>query len=76
MTQNRPSDFIPTQTQEAVKAHFEYDSLNRLSKSYSANFYAQNGEPCLVTEYQYVGSSTRVANMKEHEGVWNSAWDF
>lgn len=72
----KPSDLIKSQLQEGVKSHFVYDGLNRMQLSYTSAWNAENGDACLVTEYQYDSTSNRVLNMKEYLGSWNSSWDF
>lgn len=72
----KPSDLIKSQLQEGVKSFFVYDGSNRMTTSYTAAWDAENGDACIITEYQYIGTSNRVQAMKEYLGTWNSAWDF
>jgi hypothetical protein len=52
-----------------------YDGSNRLITRYEAFAHAVNGDPCLRTDYTYVGATTNLDAMKESSDVWQSAWD-
>lgn len=69
-----PDDFIKSQLSEAVQQYIAYDGTNRMEYSYTAPADAQDGDPCLVTQYVYFSTSTRVIKMKESIGTWSSAW--
>lgn len=60
---------------EIVKAHHVYDGSGRLIERYEALANADNGAPCLRTDYTYDGITTRVVGMKESTSTWSSAWD-
>jgi hypothetical protein len=70
------SDFIQSFQKEGIKQHIEYDGSNRMTEVYEAMAYAEHGDHCTKTSYQYDGASNRVSGMKEEMSTWNSAWDF
>jgi hypothetical protein len=42
---------------------------------YEARANAADGDPCLKTEYQYDGATTRIQKMHESEDEWDATWD-
>jgi len=66
---------IKTNSAENIKQHFVYDGSNRMVGVYEARENAADGDPCLLTTYTYVSTSTRVQAMKETDSTWNGAWD-
>jgi hypothetical protein len=74
--QVRPSDLVVPHQHEAIKAHFVYDEFQRLVESYTALSDADDGAKALKTSYQYVGTTSKVADMKEEIAQWDAAWDF
>lgn len=72
----RPSDFIPSHLQEALKVHLVYDVRGRMVEQYEAQANALHGAKALKTSYQYDGTTTRIIGMKEEVSTWDSAWDF
>jgi len=69
---NNVKSFLQAIRHEAVKLYREYDASNRVSFQYEALHTAEDGDPCMVTEYQYDGLSNRVTKMREYVGVWDS----
>jgi len=67
------TDYIKSQMHQAVKQYITYDASNRMEYSYAAMSDAVDGEPCIVTQYVYDGTSTRIIKMKESIGTWVSA---
>lgn len=74
--QVRPTDLVLPHQAEAIKAHFVYDAFQRLTESYTALAGAEHGSRAIKTSYQYVGTTTKVENMKEEIAQWDAAWDF
>lgn len=58
-----------------VKTYIEYDVQDRVDKVYTAAVGVPNGGPCYVTQYGYVGTTTRVQFMREDTGTWNILWE-
>jgi len=52
-----------------------YDGSDRVITQYEAVANATNGQPCIRTDYAYVGVSTLLDAMKESMSTWQSAWD-
>lgn len=75
MTVKNTTSLLLTEANEFVKSFTEYDGSDRVSKVYMAREGAAQGDPCTVTEYTYVGATTRVEKMKETQGVWQSSYD-
>ena len=71
----RPSDFIRTQLNEAVKQYLVYDAFYRMIEIYVAPVDAVNTDPCLKTTYEYSGASVRIVKSKESIAAWDSTWD-
>ena len=64
---------ITTGAHEYIKSYIAYDGSSRMEYVYEARANAEDGDPCLVTQYTYDGVSTRITKMAESEGVWVSA---
>jgi len=69
------NSFIPSGKLEYVKQYVVYDVSGRMTHLYECPANTLNGEPCLLTRYEYDGSSTRVQKRKELESVWDSSWE-
>lgn len=68
-------EFLTTIRQEPVKMIRVYDAGNRLITQYEAVTHAQDGDPCMRTDYTYDGSSSRVLKLKETVDTWLAAYD-
>lgn len=66
---------LKTNQNEYIKSYITYDVSDRMEYVYEARANALDGEPCLVTRYTYVSTSSRVAKMKEYDGTWSSSYD-
>jgi len=66
---------LKTQAHELVKQHIEYDGQKRMEYVYTVRADAEDGTPCSVVRYSYVGLSARVQYMKEYTGTWDGSWD-
>jgi len=66
---------IQTAQGEFMKWHYVYDITLRPEYIYEVHTDASNGDPCMVTQYSYVGSTTRIENAKESSSTWDSTWD-
>lgn len=69
------TNFITTLRQEVLKSHSVYDVSDRLIELYEAVVWADQGEECLLTKYEYVGVKTIVENTREFKATWDSSWD-
>jgi hypothetical protein len=69
------SDFIKSHSKEAVKQFITYDLLDRMEYHYVATIDVADQGPCMVTQYEYDGTSGRVVKAKESIGVWLAAYE-
>lgn len=69
------TEVLKTVRNEIKKEHIDFDILGRVSKTYLAPAAAVNGDPCIVIEYIYYGSSTAVKGRTEGYGFWDSVFD-
>jgi hypothetical protein len=69
------NSFVKSGNEEYLKQYLVYDGSNRITQIYEAMANALNGDPCLLTEYGYVGISSRVEKMRESESTWDSSWE-
>ena len=60
---------------ELIKQYYVYDGLGRLAYLYEATVATGDGEPCLLTNYSYDGTTTRIQKIKEENSTWDSSWD-
>ena len=60
---------------ELKKQYFIYDALGRTTHLYEAITDAEHGRPCLLTQYEYSGTTVLVIKRKESESAWDSSWD-
>lgn len=75
MTAQNETAILKTMFQELIKEYATYDGSNRLSSLYQARANAENGDPCLRTQYEYSGATTRIVKRKESRAIWDSSWD-
>ena len=68
-------EHIQTGLGQHMKWHYEYDANGRVTDVYEAAVDVANGKPCMLTEYTYVGSTSRINNAKESTSTWDSTWD-
>lgn len=66
---------ITTLKNEVMKTFAVYDGSDRLIELYEAVTTAEDGDPCLKTEYAYIAASTRVEKTKESYDVWLAIWE-
>jgi hypothetical protein len=66
---------LTTGANEYIKSYIEYDGSARMVAVYEARANAADGDPCLKTEYQYDGATTRIQKMHESEDEWDATWD-
>ena len=64
---------LTTGGHEYIKSYITYDASSRMEYVYEARANAEDGDPCLRTQYVYDGVSTRITKMKETESTWVSA---
>jgi hypothetical protein len=69
------TNFITTGKNECLKTYIVYDGLSRMEYIYEVHADAQDGAPCLVTQYAYDGASQRIVKSKEYHGVWLAAYE-
>ena len=60
---------------DPVKTYSAYDGLGRLEYVYTAKAEALDADPCMVTRYAYIGTTTRVLFMKEYVAAWDVSWE-
>lgn len=70
---SKVKDFLQAIKNEPLKLYRTYDGNNRVEFQYEAITHAEDGDPCMVTQYVYDGLSTRVVKMQETIGTWVSA---
>jgi hypothetical protein len=58
-----------------MKIYRIYDVSNRIEYQYECVTTTAHGEPCLKTQYEYDGASTRVLKLKETLDVWDSSYE-
>jgi hypothetical protein len=60
---------------ELIKQYQLVDGLGRISKLYTAPHWAVQGDPCLVTEFLYVDTSSATLKGKtEGYSTWDTSW--
>lgn len=69
-------DVIRSTLAIGVQTYSIYDGDGRLTSVYEAPTGAIAGTPCLLTQFKYAPSSTRVIGTKETVEEWDTAWDF
>lgn len=72
---SRAAEFIGVLQREKMKTHCKRDGSERVILLYEAPAHIQDGEPCLVTVYEYTGANTVPTNTLEKEAVWSSSWE-
>lgn len=72
-TPETDTELLISHKNELVKQYIEYDGSDRVSKVYTAHIKVKDGEACMVTEYVYVGTSTRIEKRRESYGTWVAA---
>lgn len=65
---------LKTMMNELTKSKQVLDVLGRLEFLYQAPIFAKDGDPCLVIQYSYYGSSSDVNFTAEYEGTWQTAY--
>lgn len=67
---------LKTNLHELVKKFVVYDGNSRPTDVYEARANAQDGDPCLRTQYAYVSpTSTLVEKQLEVAATWDADWD-
>lgn len=69
------SEMVSTHFAEAVKTYSAFDGSDRLEFHYVAHVDTKDGEQCMVTQYVYDGTTTRVQKTKESKVAWDGSWD-
>lgn len=72
---NGRSELFISHRGELVKQYIAYDASNRPEYTYTAYYLADHGDPCIVTQYSYDGTSSRIQKRKESAGTWDSSYD-
>lgn len=75
ITDPKSADFIKPLRDEVAKTYAVRDLSQRVIKLYEAPLSTQDGEPCLVTLYEYTASNTVPTITIETYGLWNIAWE-
>jgi hypothetical protein len=71
----KPTDLVGSHIKEGIKQYLVYDGSGRLTDTYVAIEAAEDGDPCVRTQYEYDGTSNRVVKMKEAVAYWDATWD-
>lgn len=64
---------LKTHQHGLVKQYLTYDGSSRMEFVYEAPADAEDGAPCVKTQYVYSGVSTRIIKMLETVSTWVSA---
>lgn len=72
---NSKTKLLKSHLNEYVKTKVFYDVEGRPEFVYSASSDLEDGGPCTVTQYAYIGTTPRVDFMKESEAVWDATWE-
>jgi len=74
-TPKTKTELLKSHENELVKQYIAYDGSNRSEYVYTAVDTAAHGDSCLVTQYEYDGTSTRIVKRLEYYGTWDSSYD-
>jgi hypothetical protein len=66
---------LKTNRNELVKQYIVYDGNGRMTDVYEARNDAEDGTPCLRTQYTYDGASSRIEKRLETLDTWLAAYD-
>ncbi len=66
---------LKSHAKELVKQFITYDGLDRPEFVYTAYVDTPNNGPCEVTQYVYVGNTSRVEKRRETIGVWLDSYN-
>jgi len=69
------SDMVSTHMSETVKTYSTFDGSSRLEYFYVAHVDAEEGDTCMLTQYAYDGTSSRIVKTKESKATWLAAWE-
>ncbi len=64
-----------THQREYMQSYIVRDGGGRMLTVYEARANAQDGNPCLRTDYNY-NADGLITGMKEEKAAWDSSWDF
>lgn len=73
MSDVKVADFLKSIKNEPLKLYRVYDVNNRVQYQYETITHMEDGGPCMRTEYEYDGTSSRVIKMKETIDTWVAA---
>lgn len=71
----RAAEHFDALKNEKMKTYAVRDGSQRVIKLYEAPLHVQDGEPCLVTLYEYSGSNATPDMALETNATWNSDWE-
>lgn len=71
----RAAEHFDALKNEKMKTYAVRDGSQRVIKLYEAPLHVQDGEPCLVTVYEYAGSNTVPNTSLERSAYWNIEWE-
>jgi hypothetical protein len=69
-------DMIRSKLAAGLVTYSTYDGNGRIIMIEEVPVYALHGDPSLVTELKYVGTTTSVLATKEYVGVWDASKHF
>ena len=69
-------ELLKAHEKSQVKQHVVVDAQGRDYLAFTTYIGAQDGDPCLVTEYVYANlTTTKVTSRQERVYKWKAAWD-
>ena len=70
------TELLKSHEKSQVKQHTVYDAAGRAQFVFTADIKANDGDPCLVTEYVYRSpTSTQIYKRQERVYLWKAIWD-
>lgn len=70
------TELLKTHAHSQVKQHIVLDAQGRPKFIFTTYIGAEEGDPCMVDEYVYLGStSTQIIGRQERIYTWKSIWD-
>lgn len=75
MSANNDNSQLKTGMHEPVKQFQIFDVTGRVTHLYEARANAEDGDPCMLTQYSYDGVSSRIEKTLESVDSWDSDWD-
>ena len=58
-----------------MKTYAIYDANGRTTHFYEAPTFTNHDDPCLLTQFSYIGTNPSVEKSHESEATWDSSWN-